>query len=227
MVVAETSLGCGLLFSNVFRLQRQFQRDEIPDNAGNVVWKNCDGDLAIHGRDCMLACAVLLTRAIFCNLFSVRTKFAWIAPVCETICFAFLLFSPSQRLNDGGSSSLLFAIVTAASFGILAANRIGEKNHRDLWALLRMKNEESVWQQELLHLVFPVVLHVQQGSIMPNDAFKQHFGVDVPKIEDLLSDSDGHDLAIAALVKEVETTRTPAKRNLTFWSRNATQKCNA
>ena len=49
----------------------------------------------------------------------------------------------------------------------------------------------------------------------------------MPKLEDLLSDADGHELAVAALVKEVEITRTPAKRNLTFWSRNATQKCSA
>ena len=226
MVLAETSLGCGLICSNVFRLQRQFQL-ETPDNAGNVVWKNCDEDLAIHARDSLLACAVLWTRALFCNTCRVRTKFAWIVPVSESICFAYVLFSPSQTLNDGGHSSLLYAIVTLASFGIFIANGTVERIHRELWALLRMKDEESMWQQQLLHLVFPVVLHVQQDSIMPNDAFKQHFGVDVPKLEDLLSDSDGHDLAIAALVKEVETTRTPAKRNLTFWSRNATQKCSA
>ena len=174
MVGAEMFLGCGLMISNVFRLRRQFPTFEIPDVAANVIWENCDYDLAIHARDCLLGCVLLFFRAICCNLFRVRTKLAWIVPVCESILFALVLFSPAQRLDDGGLTPVLFVIVTSASFGIFIANRAGERNHRELWALLRMKDEESVWQQELLHLVFPVVLHVKQGSLMPDDAFKQH-----------------------------------------------------
>ena len=123
MVAAETFLGCGLIFSNVFRLRRQSRLDEIPALAGNAVWENCDDDLAVNARDSLLACGVLFTRAICCNLFRVRTKLAWVVPVCESICFAYVLFSPANRLDDGGTSHVLFAIVTSASIGIFIGNR--------------------------------------------------------------------------------------------------------
>jgi hypothetical protein len=103
-------------------------------------------------------------------------------------------------------------------------------NERHLWALIMIRKEESKYKEELLALIYPIVLHVVDGKLLQTDSIEVQFGQDVSTIEDLLSDINNDrryvHSSVAKLVEEVEATNTPAKRDLTIWPRGASQVFN-
>ena len=62
---SETFLLSFVLFMNMFRLKDESLINELPEGAYNRVWNNCDDDLAVHSRDAINVCVVLVLQAYF------------------------------------------------------------------------------------------------------------------------------------------------------------------
>ena len=75
------------MLMNVFRLHRYSLIDEIPHVPMNLVWDDCNADLAIHSRDLMSVCLMLTLQVAIRALARVRSKTSWIAPVCGILSF--------------------------------------------------------------------------------------------------------------------------------------------
>ena len=62
---SETFLLSFVLFMNMFRMKGESLINELPEGAYNRVWNNCDDDLAVHSRDAINVCVVLVLQAYF------------------------------------------------------------------------------------------------------------------------------------------------------------------
>ena len=104
-------------------------------------------------------------------------------------------------------------------------NVFNERSHRQMWALLRMRDVESIWQKELLRLVFPIVVLVESGNVESPQAFKRHLGVEVANLTDLpaLRNDGTTGFDVSSLVSEVESTGRPSKRSLVLHPRGAAE----
>ena len=229
--IASTLLTCaGMLYgvwvlsANVFRDKRLGLRDDIPPVPLNAVWENCEVDLATHTRDALNIVAVLTLTHVMNLVMRTRSTIAWIIPASTTSYFVFMVFFVDDRLEDGGGSNLLAFALTVSSVLVWFTRYLDELDHRALWVLTRERAEENRWRQELLELVFTVVASVQDGSIMDTTgAFQRQFGMEVSDLSDLPSrNPDGtYEPRLVELVKEVEATRRPAKRNLLIQPRGS------
>jgi hypothetical protein len=227
ILLVETYLLCLVSLANVYRLKRYSLIDELPNTEFNDVWTNCDDDLTMHARDALLVCVTMGIEVFFGGILHIRTRIAWIPKACVTICFSSLYFVPTLRLNDGGGTGLLLIALVALFGFMLGVGALSEQDKREKWSLHRLREAEAESFRELLELAFPVVVSVERdGSIVEaSDDLQQHFGVEVPTVDDLLcrrDDLSDYEPAVAALISDVERTRKPAKRNFMIRPRGAT-----
>ena len=220
---SETFLLSFVLFMNMFRLKDESLINELPEGAYNRAWNNCDDDLAVHSRDAINVCVVLVLQAYFRTLARVRMTISWVVPTWLVLWFH--LLGVTSRLNDGGGTRLLLLLLFVGSFLIWIVNVFNERSHRQMWALLRMRDVESIWQKELLRLVFPIVVLVESGNVESPQAFKRHLGVDVANLADLpaLRNDGTSGFDVSSLVSEVESTGRPSKRSLVLHPRGAAE----
>ena len=215
VIGAETYLLLAALFLNKFRLLRHSIIDEQAEAAYDKVWDDCSYDLTIHSRDSIEMLGIISLQIVFL-FFRTRSAISWIPPACTSLAFTCLLSVSSFRLNDGGGTVILFFFLIGASSALWLLSVFNERDHRELWALGRIRETEAEWQKEFVNIVFTVVVHVQRGRILQASALEPHFGVMVSDVSDLSSrkDNGDYELAIVDLVNEVEITGKPAKRNL-------------
>ena len=214
---------CTIAGLNAYRLKRLSLIDEISGGDYNMIWVKCDSDLAIHSRDTFLVMWILFGEAFFNAILPIRAILSWIPSVSIIIAFSSILIFPSLSLDDGGGTALLLMALVSCSSIIWYSRFLDEKKDRKLWALTRIREAESSWQRELLQLVFPIVVSVEDGRLKPLSLVQEHFGGEVVELADLPSrKDDGTILAeIEELVDEVEATGHPAKRNSLIHPRGA------
>jgi hypothetical protein len=219
----ETYILCTIAAYNSFRMQRLSLIDKNTDSEYVRAWENCDKDLVIHARDTLLMVFILFAQAFFRNSMPVRVVVSWIPPACVSCFFSCFLIVPSMRLQDGGGTVLLLMLLIGVSSTIWVAGYLNEKKDREVYALTCQSEAKASWQQDLLELVFPIVVKVVDGNIAPLAQVQEHFGGQVSQLDDLPSrrDDGGYDTEIAALVTEVEATRKAAKRNALIEPRGA------
>jgi hypothetical protein len=212
----QTYLLCTIFGLNAFRLKRHSLVDMPPGGDYFAVWLNCDDDLAIHSRDMFLMLWIMFGEAFFNAIVPIRVIFSWIPLMCVSILFSSILIFPSLRLDDGGGTALVLIALVACSLIIWVSRFLDEKKDRKLWALTRIREAEFSWQHELVQLVFPIVVHVEDGCLKELSLVQEHFGSQVTELAHLPSKwRDGTSvLEIEELVKEVEATGHPAKRNM-------------
>ena len=120
------------------------------------------------------------------------------------------------------SGIVLLFVFSFGSFFLWYRSHLEESSHRNIWALNRKRDAETLWQQEFVDTVFPIILRVRGDRIEPACSA---FGVEVSTISDLLCRNDRGDFTpeLVALVKEVAATRKTAKRSLHLRARGAEQ----
>jgi hypothetical protein len=86
-----------------------------------------------------------------------------------------------------------------------------------------MRDAETLWQQEFVDAIFPVILRVKGEMIDPPCSC---FGVEVAKCSDLYFKNDRGEFRreLMSLVDEVAMTRKAARRNVTVRARGSEEE---
>ena len=207
-----------LLTANSFRLDRLYPREGFPDNNWDWLWmETCGHDFSESARDTMMVGVAMCVNSIFNIFVRVRTKLTLILPmsISGIACLAF----PSQRIEDGGNSERNFFLLVLQCWAHWFGSYLLEKQHRQNWAL-RRQAEESAALEKLIGLMFPVVVLVCDGHIIPAEEStaptEQIFGARVSNLLDLPEENATGDgsTELERLVDEVKASGLPAKRNL-------------
>ena len=65
------------------------------------------------------------------------------------------------------SGIVLLFVFSFGSFFLWYRSHLEESSHRNIWALNRKRDAETLWQQEFVDTVFPIILRVRGDRIEP------------------------------------------------------------
>merc|ERR1719191_1909903 len=88
--------------------------------------------------------------------------------------------TPPRETGHGNSESVMWQIVvTLSAFGLWLLRFYRERTERELWAALRQQKLEAESREQLLRLLFQIVVRVRGEQIKVTDDFEAMFGANV------------------------------------------------
>jgi hypothetical protein len=212
-----------MLVTNDFRLKRLGLVSEVtPIEMNEKLLESCDLDGAEVAREPVLLLAVMFIQVVMYFFIRIRSGLTIFFPVGLSIVYSALIFPFTMQDHVA-----IFALFTFSNFTFWYQSRLNELDQRKIWELLQ-RADESRSLEQLVDLMFPVVIQSQNACITRKLKVFDQFGVDVTNLEDLVvqteDQTDEKDLDLVTFVRTIESSNSPIKRNMTVCPQGAMNK---